>query len=84
MLFGKYRRRKVSGKPVRARDIRLKISNGELPELPQSKCAAHPMCLAWHAKAMCNPSCPRVADHVEYTVDEYEPLVKWCAAHYPS
>lgn len=39
VLFGEYRRRKVNGKPVRDRDIPLKIANGELPELPHSPSA---------------------------------------------
>ena len=84
VLFGEYRRRQVNGKPVRSRDLRLKIANGELPELPTSKHAEHPMCPAWHVKGMCNPSCPRAADHKEYSVEEYKPLGDWCAQHYPS
>jgi hypothetical protein len=42
-----------------------------------------PMCLAWHTKGMCNPACPRVNDHVDYTDAEYGPLSSWCSDHYP-
>ena len=84
VLFGEYRRRLVNGKPVRAWELRLKIANGELPELPQSKHGDTPMCPAWHIKGMCNQSCPRVHDHKDYSVDDYAPLVKWCSDNYPS
>ena len=84
VLFGDYRRRQVNGKPIPARDLRRKIAAGELPELPKSKYCAHPMCLAYHVKGMCNPTCPRVGDHKEYSAEEYNPLVEWCTQHYPT
>ena len=42
------------------------------------------MCLAYHVKGMCNPTCPRVGDHKEYSAEEYNPLVEWCTQHYPT
>ena len=85
VLFGEYRNRTVNGQPVKARDLRLKIHRGELPELPTSiYCTTSPMCPAWHIKGMCNPSCPRAADHKVYTATQYQPLVDWCGANYPS
>ena len=85
VLFGEYRRRQVNGKPVRSRDLRLKISANELPELPLSiYCTSTPMCPAWHIKGMCNSSCPRAGDHKEYSAEQYAPLVEWCDKNYPS
>lgn len=82
-LFGDIKVRKVNGKPVKSRDIRTKINRGETPELPPSKVDQQPMCLAWHTKGMCNPACPRVNDHADYTDAEYGPLSSWCSDHYP-
>lgn len=82
-LFGEIKVRKVDGKPVKSRDIRTKINRGDIPDLPPSKVDQQPMCLAWHTKGMCNPSCPRVGDHVLYTDAEYGPLSTWCTEHYP-
>ena len=82
-LFGEVKVRKVNGKPVKSRDIRTKINRGEIPELPPSKVDQQPMCLAWHTKGMCNPSCPRCKDHVDYTTAEYGSLNTWCTEHYP-
>ena len=84
VLFGEYRRRQINGKPIRARNLRERIVSGELPELPRSKYGDHPMCPAWHVKGICNPSCPRNADHKDYSVEEYAPLVQWCGDNYPS
>ena len=85
VLFGECRRRQVNGKPVSSRDLRLKISAGELPELPLSiYCTSTPMCPAWHIKGMCNSSCPRAGDHKEYSAEQYTPLVEWCDKNYPS
>lgn len=83
LKFGEYKRRKINGKPIKCRDIRQKINRGEIPELPASKKDGQPMCLAWHTKGMCNPDCPRAADHVKYEEPEYEPLCQWCAEHFP-
>ena len=60
------------------------IAKGELPDLLIPKVDGKPMCLAWHVKGMCNPeACPRAPDHVEYSVEEYQPLGGWCAQNYP-
>ena len=83
VLFGQYKNRMVNGRPVKCRDLRNKISRGELPELPLSKVDNAPMCLAWHTKGMCNSDCPRVADHVPYTNEELGPLCTWCGTNYP-
>lgn len=82
-IFGEYERRQVNGRPIKCREVRYKISRGELPGLPVSKIDQQPMCLAWHTKKICNSDCPRAADHVHYTDAEYEQLKSWCAAHYP-
>lgn len=82
-IFGEYERRQVNGRPVKCREVRYKISRGELPGLPLSKIDQSPMCLAWHTKKMCNADCPRGADHVHYTDAEYEQLKSWCVANYP-
>jgi len=83
VLFGQYKTRMVNGRPVKCRDLRNKISRGELPELPLSKVDNAPMCLAWHTKGMCNCDCPRVADHVTYTNEELAALSTWCSTNYP-
>ena len=84
VLFGEYRNRRVDGKPIRARDLRQKVIDGELPEFPTSIHCSKPMCPAWHIKGMCNLSCPRADDHKEYSVEQYAPMVGWCQANYPS
>lgn len=84
VLFGEYRNRRVDGKPVRARDLRQKVTDGELPEFPTSIYCSTPMCPAWHIKGMCNSSCPRHEDHKDYSVEQYAPMVGWCQANYPS
>ena len=84
-LFGEIRDRVVAGKKVASRAVRDMISAKKLPPLPVSKVDGGPMCLAWHTKEMCNPGqCPREADHVEYSVEEYAPLCEWCRVNYPS
>ena len=84
-LFLEYKKRKKGGKAIRCRqDVRDLIAKGELPELLISKVDEKPMCLAWHVKGMCNPeACPHAPDHVEYSVEEYQPLGGWCAQNYP-
>ena len=82
-LFGEIRDRVVAGKKVASRAVRDLISAKKLPPLPVSKVDGKPMCLAWHTKEMCNGDCPRAADHVEYTVEEYAPLCEWCRVNYP-
>ena len=83
-LFGEIRDRLVAGKKVLSRAVRDLISAKKLPPLPVSKVDGKPMCLAWHTKELCNPGqCPREADHVEYTVEEYAPLCEWCRVNYP-
>ena len=78
-LFGTYK-----SNPSRSSEIRRKIRSGEIPALPASKVDGGSVCLAWHTKGQCNLECPRCADHVMYTAEEYQPLVTWCAANYPS
>eukprot|EP00956_Cyclotella_meneghiniana_P019524 scaffold33394_cov89-Cyclotella_meneghiniana.AAC.1 len=63
-LFGEIKNRKIGSKTIKSRDVRMKIESGDIPELPPSKVDQQPMCLAWHTKGMCNPNCPRAADHV--------------------
>ena len=62
------------------RDLRDKIGTGpgQLQALPLSRIDQLPMCLAFHAKGVCNPRCGRIADHVPYTNAQYDPLFKWC------
>jgi hypothetical protein len=67
---------------VQCRIIRNKIRNNELPALPLSKADNKPMCIAWHCKSMCNANCGRKADHIQYTPEEYEPLVAWCRENF--
>ena len=84
VLFGEIKARTVGGKTVKSRDVRDMVRKGELPPLPQSKADGKPMCLAWHTKGICNPDCPRAADHgATYSVEEYQPLCSWCDANYP-
>ena len=84
VLFGEIKARTVGGKTVKSRDVRDRVRKGELPPLPKSKADGNPMCLAWHTKGICNPDCPRAADHgATYSVEEYQPLCSWCDANYP-
>lgn len=69
--------------PTSCRTIRNKIRNNELPPLPNSKVDNQPMCIAFHAKGMCNSNCGRKVDHVSYNDTEYAPLVSWCSSHFP-
>ena len=91
-LFGRYKSRKdpATGSEYRAKEVRDKC---ETP-LPISKTGyvwtdrqgqTHKgrMCLAYHVKGMCNSSCPCKEDHVEYSVEGYKELVKWCDDCYP-
>jgi hypothetical protein len=79
-IFGPY---KDSGTPCRL--VRASINRGDLPVLPMSKVNPQmEMCLAWHAKGMCNANCSCKEDHVAYTEDEYEPLKQWCVQHFPT
>ena len=84
-LFLEYKKRKKGGRAIRCRqDVHDLITKGDLPKLPPSKVNGKPMCLAWHAKGMCNPdACPRDPDHVEYSMAEYQPLYGWCSLNYP-
>ena len=63
---------------TQCRSLRLKIQRNELRALPLSKIDNLAMCLAWHAKGLCNTNCSRSADHVAYTATEYEPFLAWC------
>ncbi len=76
-LFGPYQTSTVKSKV-----LRQKIERGELPPLPPSKLdSSKPVCLAWHTKGQCNTLCPCTADHVAYSLTEYEPLATWCREH---
>ena len=76
-LFSSYRT-----SSVRCAEIRRRIAAGDKPALPLSKVDQQAMCLAWHCKGQCNAACPRAADHVAYTAEEYAPLVAWCTANF--
>ena len=76
-LFGSYRT-----SAVRCAEIRRQITAGNKPALPLSKIDQQAMCLAWHCKGQCNAACPRSADHVAYTAEEYAPLAAWCTANF--
>jgi hypothetical protein len=70
--------------PMQCRILRGKIRNNELPVLPPSKVDGEQMCLAFHTKGTCNPNCGRIADHIEYSAEEYAPLLEWCTTHFPT
>ena len=58
---------------------RIGADTNPLPDLPLSRIGdGKPMCLAFHAKGVCNPNCGRLADHVPYTTAQYEELKNWC------
>ena len=82
-LFSEFRDRLVNGKPVKMRNIRNKIKNKDLPELPKSKVTGRQMCGGYHIKGICNTNCPEFDDHTCYTVEEYQPLRKWCVDNFP-
>ncbi|KAK1736299.1 hypothetical protein QTG54_012899 [Skeletonema marinoi] len=62
------------------RDIRNTIGTGpgQARALPLSRIDQKPMCLAFHAKGVCNPRCGLIADHVPYTNAQYDELFQWC------
>lgn len=67
--------------PVSVRMVRQNASD----PLPTSKYETDKsMCLAWHAKGVCNSACRCRYDHQPYTDDEYGPLVSWCTNNYRS
>ena len=60
-----------------------RVKENATDPLPPSKVdPSLAMCLAWHAKGLCNTACRNRADHVTYTNSEYQPLVVWCTADY--
>jgi hypothetical protein len=80
VLFEKF---KTSAK--KSKDLRDRIAKKTLPVLPKSRADGEAMCLAWHSKGMCNTKCPRTADHMEYSADQYsvkDGLVDWCEKNY--
>ena len=83
VLFAEFRDQRVKGKPVKIRNIKNKISNGELPKLPISKYTGRMMCGGWHIKGICNTNCPEKDDHKRYTDEEYKDLHTWCVNHFP-
>ena len=82
-LLGGVKKHKVNGKQAKSHDIHLKMNQNDIPELPAYKVNQKPMCLAWHTKGMCNPTCHCAADHVKYTDAEFSALAGWCREHYP-
>ena len=78
-LFGSYRTSSVW-----CAEVSRRIAAGDKPPLPLSKIDQQAMCLAWHCKGQCNAACPRSADHVVYTAEEYAPLAAWCTANFNS
>ena len=84
VLFGIYKDREVGGKKIASRAVRGTIKERKLPPLPLSKVDGKEICLAWHMKGMCNQGkCPRECDHVEYSEQEYAPLIQWCKDNFP-
>ncbi len=67
------------------RDVRSNIGDGpnQHRALPRSRIDGQPMCLAFHAKGVCNPNCGRIADHVPYTNEQYDELFAWCEECFP-
>ena len=81
-LFEPFKTRNVKTKLVRAL-----IRDGKIQAQPPSKVDGEPMCLAWHTIGVCNVECPRKADHVHYTEEEYKSdagLETWCTQCYPT
>jgi hypothetical protein len=80
-LFGRFKKRKDpgTGKEYSAKRVRDEAST----PLPASKSGSGLMCLAYHCKGLCNAKCPRAADHIYYTDEEYQPLIAWCEKCYP-
>ncbi len=67
------------------RDVRSNIGTGpnQHRPLPLSRIDGLPMCLAFHAKGVCNPNCGRLDDHVAYTNEQYDELFAWCEECFP-
>ena len=79
-IFASYRDSSVGCRALRDR---IGAGTNPLRALPLSKVDNKPMCLAFHAKGVCNPTCGRLADHVPYTTAEYAPLKEWCGECFP-
>ena len=76
-LFGAYKH-----SSIKTRNIRRRITDGDLPPLPPSKNdSSKPVCLAWHTKGQCNTNCPLISDHIAYSAEEYAALATWCREH---
>ena len=71
-IFGAYRTLSVTYHAIRdrARESSVELSRSKVDP-------ANPMCLAFHAKGMCNARCRCVFDHVAYTDSELEELEIW-------
>lgn len=67
------------------RDVRSNIGTGpnQHRPLPPSRIDGLPMCLAFHAKGVCNPNCGRIDDHVAYSNEQYDELFAWCEECFP-
>ena len=82
-IFGRFKKRKDpgTGKEYQIKKVR---EVGATTPIPNSKTGDISMCLAYHIKGVCNIKCPRSADHIYYTNDEYKPLLDWCETCYPA
>ena len=80
-LFGRFKRRKdpSTGREYSAKRVRDEATK----PLPDSKSGRGQMCLAYHCKGLCNANCPRAADHIHYTDEQYQQLITWCDECYP-
>jgi hypothetical protein len=80
-LFGRFKKRKDpgTGKEYSAKRVREEATK----PLPNSKSGSGQMCLAYHCKGLCNAKCPRAADHIHYTDEQYQPLITGCEECYP-
>ena len=80
-LFGRFKKRKDpgTGREYSAKRVRDEATK----PLPDSKSGSGQMCLAYHCKGLCNAKCPRAADHIHYTDEQYQPLITWCEECYP-
>lgn len=83
-IFQTYQASRTGCRALRDRIENMDIPEADrLPKLPDSRIGdGKPMCLAFHAKGVCNPNCGRIADHVPYTTAQYQGLKQWCADHW--
>ena len=77
-LFEQFR--SMAGLTVRQIKERAQREGHTLP--PSKVDPSKSMCLAYHAKGICNEGCGVACDHVRYTDAEYSDLHAWCTQHY--